>query len=71
MIVKYVTLLIIILTEADNHIPKGDIPDYHPLGNVMIILLRRTFKSLCEEDLLLLKLLHVVIGIILQYTYIR
>ena len=54
VIVRNVTLRNIIINrseaEADNHIPKGDISDYHPLRNVILILLYRTFFSLRRKS---------------------
>ena len=52
MVVRKVTLMIIKRGEAevDNHIPKGDISDYHPLRNVIFILLYQTFFSLRRKS---------------------
>ena len=57
MIVRTVTLRNMIINrgeaEVDNHIPQGDISDYHPVRNVIFILLYWTF-FFYEESLLCL-----------------
>ena len=54
VIVRNITMRNMIINhgeaEVDNNIPKGNISDYHPLRNVIFILLYRTFFSLQRKS---------------------
>ena len=49
VIVRNVTLRYSIINRGVAKVDNGDISDYHPLRNVIFILLYRTFQSLCEK----------------------
>ena len=53
VIVRNVTLRYSIINRCVAKVDNGDISDYHPLRNVIFILLYLTFQSLCEKKKLL------------------